>query len=358
MIRSSIQLDEQGISLKNSLYTGDMDLNMQIMLVQTEKINEIMGNLSDFSEDLKDSEQILTNLDLQDKSQMDTSNSFPQLLLKNGFVLRPITDDIAERCAEIVALSFSKTNPFALALGKTFEEEKARILKNIKIHQQDPFTHCLMDGNEIVSVNFSSKFRDCYLARAVSDQFNPSEYNEKQLVPVQIWRELYLPFKDFLNDGDYLFQIYGLNPEYKKKNPSVIIYSQIFHYMSLHYKGIRELSFTTNQKMNNLILKLGKGYNLNELDHTQFTYQGRKIYDGIENGCLKLNIFGVNPEPLEEYKYLENLIPQYCEKLNLNPQYQVPENMVQKHLDTIKAIEQSQSRKLKIKKMVVPKPSL
>ncbi|KRX09948.1 hypothetical protein PPERSA_05340 [Pseudocohnilembus persalinus] len=289
---------------------------------------------------------------------MDTSNGYPQILLKNGFILRPITDDIAERCAEVGALSFSQTNPFALALGKTFEEEKARILKNIKINQKDPFTHCIMDGNEIVSVNFSCKFSESYLAGAVSESFDPSQYSEKQLVPVKIFRDLYMPYKEFLSDGDYVFQIYAYNPEYKKKNPSVVIYSQVFHYISLHYKGIRDLTFTTNEKMQNLVMKLARGYNLNVLDHNKVIYQGKKIYEGIENGCLKLNIFGVNPEPLEEYKYLAELIPQYCEKLGLNPNYNIPENSVQMHLDTLKAIEQQKSRRLKIQKMTVPKPSL
>lgn len=54
--------------------------------------------------------------------------------MKNGYYFRPITDDVAEKCAEIAAISFAKTNPLAQAIGKTYEEEKARILKNIKIH--------------------------------------------------------------------------------------------------------------------------------------------------------------------------------------------------------------------------------
>ena len=36
-----------------------------------------------------------------------------------------------------------------------------------------------MDGDEIVHVMFCSKFKDCYLGKAVSDEFNPKDYTEK-----------------------------------------------------------------------------------------------------------------------------------------------------------------------------------
>lgn len=47
----------------------------------------------------------------------------PTVHFKNGLHLRPITNDIADKCIRIVARSFTLMNPLAQALGKTYDEE-------------------------------------------------------------------------------------------------------------------------------------------------------------------------------------------------------------------------------------------
>lgn len=83
-------------------------------------------------------------------------------------------------------------------------------------------------------------------------------------------------------------------------------------------------------------------------DHNKVFYNGKKIYENVANGCLKLNIFGCVTQPMEEYKYMEELINKYLDELDIKVDFKVPENTLENHYNTINALKKIKSRDAKL----------
>ncbi|KRX06899.1 hypothetical protein PPERSA_11544 [Pseudocohnilembus persalinus] len=278
-------------------------------------------------------------MDLQ-KNKSNTA----QLKLPGGLVFQPITDDLAEKCAEVAARAYSSMNPLAIAIGKTYEEEKARLYNNIKNHQKCPFSHVLLDGEEIVAVNFSSKFSECYLGKVANDEIDieAPEYTEKQKFVMRIYKQIFN--KEEFGDYDYLFQIYAKNPDYKKKTDCLVQYTQIFHYMCCYFGGVEELSFCTNKKMLQFLTKRLEAKTWAQVEDPQkLVFEGKNCFEGVEHATLAIITFGMISQPLPEYENIRDDVIQYCEDLNMEPNYKLkPENKKQADLYMEKYVEQKQ----------------
>ncbi|KRX08528.1 hypothetical protein PPERSA_13009 [Pseudocohnilembus persalinus] len=248
------------------------------------------------------------------------SEEMPKMFINNHLMITPILEENFEKALDLLAQTYSITNPMAVGLGKSFEDEKKRLSQNKQELIGDPFTFALYDLNtqQMIAVKFSSKYSSSYLGKLqINDyqNYDKNMYDEKQNTVIDMYRQVTQGHENLIKSNVFTFSIFGIRPDIQGKTLAFDICICYHAHMIDYVGGVYELGLVTNKKSYQYMNNRNFMIKLAEIDVKKVQMNGEYIFKNTENMCFVNAI--CTPRKIDRVnKFMEPQFQQYIQEFN------------------------------------------